>query len=158
MRQLGKVKIRGPLPEIRLDHWQLFLNLGCDLRGYQTVGDPQALGIVTWQVPGQLALFHARRDFTRFTRKTHANPGNPMVVRARASARAIAEQCGWSHYLLKEVDSALLVLFSGHAPGDRLSYSEIRQVDKLGLNVSHTAEVVDELGLLDDDRPDTFSD
>jgi integrase len=47
---------------------------------------------------------------------------------------------------------ALVVLLSGYAEGDRLSYSEIGHVDRLGYNVSRTAELIDHLGLLDDDR------
>ncbi|EFL19834.1 predicted protein [Streptomyces sp. C] len=111
---------------------------------------------VTWQIPGQLALFQIPRDLTRFHRPTHANPANPMLIHARAAARKITQARGWSHHLLDEVDDALVVLLSGYAPGDWISHSEICQVDRLGLNVSRTAEVIDHLGVLNDDRQDAF--
>lgn len=162
IQHLGQMRLRGPVPpHVTLSHWQLFLTgfgPGYELHATSTP-QPSASGVavppVTWQLPGQLALFTWPRDFTRFDRRTHANPSNQALVHARAVARDIAEARGWSHHLVDEVDDALVVLLSGHAPGDRLTYTEIGHVDRLGYNVSRTAEVIDHLGLLDDDRTDT---
>jgi hypothetical protein len=163
IQQLGKQRLRGPVPAgVRFTHWQLFLagfGLGNELHATpdrRPVPVPAAQAPATWQLPGQLALFCPRRDFTRFNRSTHANPDNPALVHARAVIRDIAEARGWSHHLVDEIDDAFLVLLSGHAPADRLTYSEVAQVDRLGYNVSRTAEVLDHLGWLDDDRNDTL--
>ncbi|MEH0975227.1 integrase [Micromonospora sp. CPCC 205546] len=142
-------------------HWQLFLTGFGTSNELQatTAAQPSAVRSagqpVTWQIPGQLALFSCRRDFTRFDRRAHANPDNRTLIHARMAARDLGEARGWSHHLADEVDDALVVLLSAHAPGDRLSYTEIGHVDRLGYNVSRTAEVIDHLGLLDDDRADT---
>ncbi|GAA2580046.1 hypothetical protein GCM10010399_07290 [Dactylosporangium fulvum] len=158
--QLGKMRLRGPVPAgVKLEHWQLFLagfgyEVHSPLPQEQVTGHAVAVPL-TWQLPGQLSLFSWPRDFTRFIRATHANPGNPALIHARAVARGLAEARGWSHHLVDEIDDALVVLLSGHAPGDRLTYTEIGHVDRLGYNVSRTAEVIAHLGLLDDDRVDT---
>jgi integrase len=162
IHELGKMRLRGPVPpEVKLTYWQLFLTgFG---QGYELHAAPQPQPDdvhtptlpVTCQIPGQLALFTCPRDFTRFDRHTHANSSNETLIHARTVARDIAEARGWSHHLVDEIDDALVVLLSAHAPGDRLTYTEIGHVDRLGYNVSRTAEVIDYLGLLDDDRTDT---
>ncbi len=159
MRELGLAKIRGPLPVgLRLDHWQLHLLLGVDLRGERAQGPPASAPPVTWQVPGQLPLFSARPDFTRFDRARHTNLDNPTLIHALAVLEEICQTRGWSRYLRKEIVRALKVLLSGQAPGDIVLFSGVVQVDKLGHNVSRTAEVLHELGLLHDDRADTLGD
>ncbi|WP_328372821.1 hypothetical protein [Micromonospora zamorensis] len=162
VQQLGQQRLRGPIPAgLTFTHWQLFLGgFGTANALHATPERRPTVAVaqepVTWQLPGQLALFCPRRDFTRFDRKVHANPANPALIRARAVARDVAEARGWSHHLIDEIDDAFLVLLSGHAPGDRLTYSEVAQVDRLGYNVSRTAEVLEHLGWLDDDRTDTL--
>lgn len=122
--EIGRLRIRGPVPSgVRFTHWQMFFaGMGMPLpsSGAQPPA-PARLTPVTWQLPGQLALFQIPRDVTRFDRPTHANPSNPMLIHARATARQITQARGWSHHLLDEVDGALVVLFSAYAPGDRIS-------------------------------------
>jgi hypothetical protein len=125
LQQLGKMRVRGPLPAgLSFTSWQLFLvgfGTGNELHAVPAVTPSDAksgAAPVTWQLPGQLALFCWPRDFTRFDRWTHANPGNEFLVHARAVARDIAEARGWSHHLVDEIDDALVVLLSAYAPGE----------------------------------------
>lgn len=159
LRQLGRMVIRETMPEIDLDSWQLFLTFALGTR--RARGRPRKPPAVTptpvtWQIPGQLALFPARPDYLRFTRARHANPDNPTLVDARQVAQRLAENRGWAWWILREINDGLLVLLSGHAPGDIIAYSDIVPIDQLGHNVAHTAEVLDLLGILDDDRTPTF--
>lgn len=157
--QLGLQRIRGPVPEtVELSGWQLFfagMTSGRVAAGRQRKTAKPAGSALT-EVSGQLALLSCRHDFTRFDRTRLANPNNPAFVAARALARRRGEAQGRSRWLTQEVDEALVILLSQHAPGDRIAYSEIVPIDKLGANVTRTAEVLAELGLLVDDRPDRF--
>ncbi len=150
---------RGALPAgQRIGAWQLALLLPMRsprVRVRQRTARLEFSQPPDAQIPGQLRLFAVRHDFTRFYR-ARANATSPFVRNAQAVARELAEVRGWSHYLLEEVDDALLVLLSDYAPGDRLAYSQVAQVDRLGLNVSRTAEVLQRLGVLDDDRTPAF--
>lgn len=103
---------------------------------------------------GQQALLSCDRDFTRFSATTHANPDNPALITARRIARLRAEAHGWSHWLATEVDRGLVILLSQHIDGDRIRYSQITPLDFRSVNVSRSAEVLAELDLLIDDRPD----
>jgi integrase len=149
---------RGALPlGQQVGAWQLALLLA--LRGprlRRRAGRLEPSQPPHAQIPGQLRLFAVRHDVTRFDRARHANPASPFVRNAHAVARQLGEVRGWSHHLLDEVDDALLVLLSDYAPGDRIAYSQVAQVDRLGLNVSRTAEVLQHLGVLDDDRTPAF--
>lgn len=103
------------------------------------------------EVAGQLALLSCRHGFTRFDR---ARLANPTLIAARRLAQERGQARGWSRWLAQEVDEALVILMSQHAPGDRLTYTEIIPIDKLGANVTRTAEILTELDLLLDDRRD----
>jgi len=75
---------------------------------------------------------------------------------ARLAAVDLAESRGWAPWILREIDEGLVVLLSGHAPGDVIAYSDVVPIDRLGHNVGHTAEVLDRLGILHDDRTPAF--
>lgn len=157
--QLGRMVIRETMPGVNLDSWQLFLTFSLGTR--RARGRPRQQPVVppipvTWQLPGQLALFPVRPDYLRFTRIRHANPHNPTLIEAKHTARHLAEARGWAWWILREINDGLLVLLSGHAPGDTIAYSDIVPIDQLGHNVAHSAEVLDLLGILDDDRIPTF--
>ncbi|MEU2873493.1 hypothetical protein ABZ769_30550 [Streptomyces olivoreticuli] len=157
--QLGRMVIRGHMPEVTLNSWQLQLSFRIHDR--RAKGRPRKLPPTefvpaTWQVPGQLALFPARPDYLRFERARHANPDNPSLIAALRVARDLAEAHGWARWILREINDGLLVLLSGHAPGDLIAYSDIVPIDQLGHNVGHTAEVLDQLGILHDDRTPAF--
>lgn len=98
-----------------------------------------------------------RRDYARFDRHLHADLANPTLVQARHAARTLGEAHGWSHWLATEVDRALVIALSGHTAGDPIRLSELAPVlRRRGLAVERTAEVLNHLGLLDDDRTPAF--
>jgi hypothetical protein len=100
----------------------------------------------------QLSL-NLRRDYRRFDRRQHADLDNSAVVRARRAARALGEARGWSHDLAKRIDEGLVVLLSSHTGGDKVRYSELFPAVR---HRGRIAEVLDDLGLLDDDRVPAF--
>jgi len=113
---------------------------------------PHLAGWVQLQLP-----IDVRRDYARFDRHLHADLTNPTLVRARQAARAFGEARGWGHWLAKEVDRALVIALSGHTASDPIRLSELAPVlRRRGLAVERTAEVLDHLGLLDDDRTPAF--
>lgn len=94
-----------------------------------------------------------RRDYRRFDRRQHADLDNPAVIRARRAAHALGEARGWSHDLLKRVDEGLVILLSSHTGEDKVRYSELFPAVR---HRGRIAEVLDQLGLLDDDRVPAF--
>jgi site-specific recombinase XerD len=156
--QLGQQRIRGPIPaEVRFTGWQLFftgMRTGrvATTRLRRKPAPPTDPPLA--EVRGQLAVLSCRHDFTRFDRTRLTNPDNPTLIAARQLARQRGEARGWSRWLMQEVDEALVILLSQHVPGDRLTFTEIIPIDRLGANVTRTAEVLTELDLLIDDRRD----
>ncbi len=107
----------------------------------------------------QLRLFdRPPRDLRGFDRARHADLANPWLVAAREAGAVKAEVLGWPHQLRLAVDRALVVLLSSLEPGDRVRFSEVAQMRTRHLPVERTAEVLAELGLLDDDRRPRFED
>lgn len=105
----------------------------------------------------QLGLFAPPpRQLRGFDRARHADLTNPWLVRARRVAEARAEALGWPHQLRLGVDRALVVLLSGIEHGERVRFTEIAQIRDRNLPVGRTAEVIAELGLLNDDRRPSF--
>jgi len=109
-------------------------------------------------VGAQLPLFDMARDFTGFTRK-HANLANPWLAWARYVAHRHGETRGWAPRVRCDVDDALIILLSGHAEGDRVSYGEMFPVLRArGLSTERTAEILQMLELFVDDRRPAFED
>jgi integrase len=107
--------------------------------------------------PGvQLSILDSRRDLRQFDRSQHADLANPWLAVGRKAASDIAELHGWSASVRTEVDRGMVIVLSGHTDGNRIRYSEVAQLHSRGLPVDHAAEVIDRLGLLDDDRPSSF--
>jgi hypothetical protein len=105
----------------------------------------------------QLSLFDLPRDFTRFDRRLHANLGNPWLNCARHTLIDLGERRGWPKRVLQETDRALIILLSGHVQGDKVRYSDLFPALRArGLTVERTVEVLDQLGLFDNDRVPTF--
>lgn len=162
----GQVTVLEPFLR-RLCHHQLFL---ADLQRPRMRGPrigkqgrrarrphpvPPAPAPITGWV--QLRLFDLPRDFTRFDRRQHANLANPWLVRARDIARSIGQARGWTQWVASDVDRALVILLSGHADGDRVRFSELFPALRAhGLSVERTIEVLERLGVFDDDRTPTF--
>ncbi len=101
----------------------------------------------------QLRLVDVARDYRQFDRHRHADLTNPWLVRAQQLAVDLAERRGWSAGVRAEVDRALVVALSAHATGDRVRYSELFCALRVrGLSTERTVEVLDRLGVFDDDR------
>ncbi|MFE1472140.1 hypothetical protein [Nocardiopsis dassonvillei] len=97
-----------------------------------------------------------RRDYSAFDRQQHADLTNPTLAHARQVARAFGETRGWSRWVAKDVDRALVILLSLHQPGDRIRFSELAPVLLAhGLSAERTIEVLEHLDLFEDDRTPT---
>lgn len=94
-----------------------------------------------------------RRDYSRFDRSAHADPEDPMVVRARCVARDFGEARGWSHWLIKAVEQGLVIVLSRRVPGEKVRYSELATVVR---HHGRVAEILDRVASLDDDRVPAF--
>ena len=105
----------------------------------------------------QLKLFDARKDYTRFDRRRHADLSSSWLARARAAAQAIGEARGWTRWVTQDVDRGLVILLSGHEDGDEVRYSEMSPALRPhGLSVGRTAEVLAAIGVFSDDRVPAF--
>lgn len=152
---------RGPVPpDTRIQSWQLMIGMPLRWLWAQPGPNPgpesRSVPEAPTQLPGQRALFPIDRDYTLVARGRH-DPHNPTLIAARRIAEHWAEQRGWNLDLQEEVDRALRILLSDHAEGDTIRYSRIIPLDKWKANVGHTAEILQVLGVLDDDRSIGFA-
>jgi hypothetical protein len=107
----------------------------------------------------QPRLFEARRDFTRFDEDADTDLGNPWLAWGLYLAWQRGEARGWRRGLRFSVRRALVIVLSRHQPGDTVRYSELVPLQQaLALRAGRTAEVLREMGLLDDDRRPAFED
>jgi hypothetical protein len=107
----------------------------------------------------QPRLFEARRDFTRFDEDADTDLGNPWLAWGLYLAWQRGEARGWRRGLRFSVRRALIIVLSRHQAGDTVRYSEIIPLQQaLALRAGRTAEVLQEMGLLDDDRRPAFED
>jgi len=109
---------------------------------------------LAWNQP---RLLDVPRDFTRFDKERHADPTSPALIQARGIAELFTELRGWSVEVRRLTDEGLVVVLSDHREGDTVRYSEIRPLaaDRK-VNVERVREVLDEMGILINDRPDRF--
>jgi hypothetical protein len=107
----------------------------------------------------QLRLFEARRDFTRLTEHRPLDAANPWLAWAQYLAYRRGEARGWRRGVRFAVQRALVLLLSQHAEGDVIRHSEMFPVLRtLGISCERVAEVLDEMGILVDDRRPSFED
>jgi hypothetical protein len=105
----------------------------------------------------QSRLSGARRDFTRFDEDAGADLGNPWLAWGLYLAWRRGEARGWRRGVRFGVRRALIIVLSRHQPGDTVRYSEIIPVQQaLGISAGRLAEVLQEMGVLDDDRRPSF--
>lgn len=105
----------------------------------------------------QLRFFDDSRDFTRFDRLQHGNLTNPWLLWAQHVARRLGEARGWTKWVVSDVDRALVILLSQHIEGETIRYSELLPALRAhGLNAKRTVEVIDRIGLFEDDREPSF--
>jgi hypothetical protein len=128
-------------------------------RGHAKAASPSPPSVTAADTdPGQLMLeIDIRRDYSRFDRREHADLANPTLVHARQTARTIGEARGWTRWVASDVDRALVILLSNHAPGDHIRFSELFPVlRRYGLSAGRTIEILQHLNLFDDDRTPAF--
>jgi hypothetical protein len=102
-------------------------------------------------------LFEAHRDFTRSGEDTGADLGNPWLAWALYLAWRRGESRGWQRGRRFAVRRALIILLSRYEPGDTVWYSEVIQVQQaFDVSAGRTAEVLQEMGVLADDRRPSF--
>jgi hypothetical protein len=110
-------------------------------------------------LPAQPRLFDARPDFTHFDASVHADPANPWLVWAHYLAHRRAEARGWTRRVRFGVQRGLVIVLSRHAEGDTVRYSELFPVLRaFDIGAERVAEVLDEMGVLVDDRRPAFED
>jgi hypothetical protein len=109
---------------------------------------------VRWLQP---RLFETGKDFTRFGEDSDADLQNPWLIWAIYLARRRGEARGWTHGIRLGVRRALIIVLSGHAAGDTVCYSEIFPALRArDISVERAAEVLQEMGVLADDRRPSF--
>lgn len=105
----------------------------------------------------QLRLFDARRDFTCVTERVGAEPANPWLAWAHYLAFRRGEARGWTRRVRLGVQRGLVILLSQHAEGDTIAYSEMfPALRALDIGAERVAEVLEEMGVLVDDRRPSF--
>ena len=100
-----------------------------------------------------------RRDYTRFDERADADPDNPWLAWGHYLAHRIGEARGWSHGVRASVQRALIILLSGHVEGDVVFYSAMfAALQAIDLSSDRVADVLDQMGILVDDRRPSFED
>lgn len=111
------------------------------------------------QVQVQPRLFDFPRDFTRFDEHVNANPENPWLLWAVYLAYRLGEARGWGRGIRFAVRRGLTILLSQHTEGDVVRYSELFPALRArGISCERVADVLAEMGVLDDDRRPSFED
>jgi hypothetical protein len=105
----------------------------------------------------QQVLFEVARDYTRFDFARDAELDNPTLVVARGLSATQAELRGWSSHVLRGTDRGLINVLSHHQPGETIRYSEILPLAAhRRVIVGRVAAILEQMGLLDDDRESSF--
>jgi hypothetical protein len=100
-----------------------------------------------------------RRDYTRFNERAHADPSNPWLAWGLYVAYQLGEGRGWTRGVCSDVHRSLTILLSHHVDGDSVSYSAmLAALRARNLSSDRAADVLTEMGLLDDDRRPSFED
>lgn len=116
---------------------------------------PAARPVARWVQP---FLFDGlRRDYTRFDEREHVNPDNPWLIWGHYLAHRLAETRGWTRRVRKDVQRSLTILLSNHIEGDAVFYSAMfSALRALDLSSDRTADVLNQMGILVDDRRPSF--
>ncbi len=115
---------------------------------------PASCPAVRWLQPG---LSGTGKDFTRFGEDGDAGLQNPWLIWATCLARRRGEARGWKRGIRLGARRALIIVLSGHAAGDIPCYSEIFPALRArDISAGRAAEVLQEMGVLADDRRPSF--
>ena len=115
---------------------------------------PSVRPAIGWTQP---RLFEVRRDFARFKESDDTDLGNPWLTWAIYEAYRRGEARGWTRRMCLDVRRGLVIVLAGHAAGDKVYYTEIfPALRALSISVERVGEVLEEMGVLVDDRPSSF--
>jgi hypothetical protein len=116
---------------------------------------PAARPVSTWIQP--VLIDGLPRDFTRFVEPDRGVTHGPWVAWAHYRAHMLGESRGWTRRVRFAVNRALVILLTYHHDDEVIRYSEIfPALRALDLSVERTADVLEQMGLLFDDRQSTF--
>ena len=111
---------------------------------------------VRWLQP---KLFELRRDFTRFDESTQVDLTNPWLTWAISLAYRRGEVRGWRRGIRFAVRRGLTIVLSRHTAGDVIYWSELFPAMRAReISTERVAEVLEEMGVLVDDRTSSFED
>ena len=117
---------------------------------------PAVRPAILWTQP---RLFDTRPDFTRFDERVHADLANPWLLWAHYLAHRRGETRGWTSRVRCRVHRGLVIVLSQHTAGDTVRYSEMSAALRaLDIGTERVAEVLEEMGVLVDDRRPSFED
>lgn len=104
----------------------------------------------------QATICDPPRDLTRISRL--GPPADPAMTDALlACARRTAELRGWSPRTLSLASRGLRVLAAVHDPGEPVRASAVQQLSAHNIPVRHVIDILDQAGVLLDDRPDSLT-
>jgi integrase len=112
---------------------------------------------VVW---AQLPLFVVPRDYRygRVDLLTDPALENPWLAWALHLAHTMAEARGFREKTLTRLNATLIMLLAEHRDGEQVRSSDFYPVlRKRGIGAEHTSEVLEQMGVLLDDRPPAFS-
>lgn len=111
-------------------------------------------------VAAQLRLFDdlpRTYDYGRLDRRSTGVPNNPWLAWGLHLAHTLSEARGWTPVVRGALERVLVMLLSNHLEGERIRYSDFAPVVRRhGDSVKRTVEVLDAMGILLDDRENTF--
>lgn len=122
-------------------------------------GEPPPAQCEPWSPPDavQLQLFEQTRDLCLADREIVPVAGDRRLVHARRLAQRRGEQRGWTADTSQGVVRAVTIALSGQPDdGNPVRYRDLMSLARNRLPVERTAEVLHEMGLVLDDRPDTL--
>jgi len=128
--------------------------VGAGAPGHARNPPPPAVGRphVDWIQP---PLFDAGpRDYRRrVDLRSHPRLDNPWLAWGLHLAHTFTEARGFQSVVRESVNRALVMLLAGHAAGDTIRFSDIhRALRARGDSAQHAAHVLDQMGVLHDDR------
>lgn len=92
-------------------------------------------------------------DIRRDYRRRDVDLTNRTLIRGRRVVQDFGEAHRWSPALTARFDQALVVVLSGHTGDEKIRYSELISTVR---HRGRVVEILDQLGLLDDDRAPAF--
>jgi len=104
----------------------------------------------------QLLLFDMPRDLSLVSAQLPPVDAD-LARRLQVEAGRLAELRGWSPRTLSLTERGLRILAAVHGPGELVRASTVRQLTARNMPFPHISDVLDAVGALEDDRPDTLA-